>query len=37
MMAGVIQSHLSSTMKGGKKARGNMGSKNEAEKTTVNL
>jgi hypothetical protein len=35
MMAGVIQSHLYSTMKGEKKkrqARGNMGSKNEAEK-----
>lgn len=38
MMAGVAQSHLHSTVKGGKrKARGIMGSKNEAEKNTANL
>lgn len=39
MMAGVIQSHLYSRMKGEKrKARSNIGSKNEAEKNnTANL
>lgn len=38
MMAGVIQSHLYSRMKGEKrKARGNIGSKNEAEKKTTQL